>query len=74
MLFSALFGDAMGRDIVPAVYPQPEHEATARYVRVFLRALGVPSPDQIGCRRSDGTRSRHGVGLRCVPNPLFPLP
>ncbi len=41
MLFSALFGDAMGRDIVPNVYPQPEHEATARYVRVFLRALGV---------------------------------
>lgn len=42
MLFSALFGDAMGRDIVPGVYPQPEHEATPRYVRVFLRALGVP--------------------------------
>ena len=42
MLFSALFGDAMGREIVPTVYPQPEHEATARYVRVFLRSLGVP--------------------------------
>lgn len=46
MLFSALFGDAMGRDIVPDVYPQPEHEATARYVRVFLRALGVPPRDE----------------------------
>lgn len=41
MLFSALFGDAMGRDIVPDVYPQPEQHATARYVRVFLRSLGV---------------------------------
>lgn len=42
MLFSALFGDAMGREIVPTVYPQPEHEATPRYVRVFLRSLGIP--------------------------------
>lgn len=48
MLFSALFGDAMGRDIVPAVYPHPEHEATARYVRVFLRALGLPPADAQG--------------------------
>lgn len=41
MLFSALFGDAMGRDIVPMVYPQPEQGATARYVQAFLRSLGV---------------------------------
>lgn len=60
MLFSALFGDAMGRDIVPTVYPQPEHEATARYVRVFLGALGVslapgatPAPPAVRDAASD---------------------
>lgn len=42
VLFSAIFSDAMGRDVVPGVFPQPEHTASARYVRVFLRALGVP--------------------------------
>ena len=41
MLMSALFSDAMGRDVVPTAYPVPEEEAPARYVRVFLRALGV---------------------------------
>lgn len=41
MLMSALFSDAMGRDVVPTAYPLPEEEAPARYVRVFLRALGV---------------------------------
>jgi AcrR family transcriptional regulator len=53
MLFSALFSDAMGRDVAPAVYPSPEDDAVDRYVRVFLRALGVaarstdrsPAPD-----------------------------
>lgn len=48
MLFSALFSDAMARDAVPTAYPSPEEEAADRYVRVFLRALGVrpvlPSP------------------------------
>ncbi|MEO7962318.1 MAG: helix-turn-helix domain-containing protein [Gemmatimonadaceae bacterium] len=41
MLFSALFSDSMARDVAPAVYPSPEEEAADRYVRVFLRALGV---------------------------------
>lgn len=44
LLFGALFSDAMGRDVVPGVFPHPEHEAPARYVRAFLRALGVPTP------------------------------
>ncbi len=44
MLFSAVFADAMSREVVPNVYPQPDREAAMRYVRVFLRALGVPVP------------------------------
>lgn len=48
MLMSALFGDALMRDIIPNGFPQPEEEAPARYVITFLRALGVrvnPNPE-----------------------------
>ncbi|HEY4216102.1 MAG TPA: helix-turn-helix domain-containing protein [Gemmatimonadaceae bacterium] len=41
MLMSALFGDAISRDVRPAGFPQPESEAPSKYVRVFMRALGV---------------------------------
>jgi AcrR family transcriptional regulator len=58
MLFSAIFADAMSRDVVPNVYPQPEHEASARYVRVFLRALGVPESHDLAAPVS----VRHDTG------------
>ena len=41
MLMSALFGDALMRDIIPNAFPQSPGEASARYVGTFLRALGV---------------------------------
>jgi len=41
MLMSALFGDAISRGVMPSAFPQPADEAPAKYVRVFLRALGV---------------------------------
>jgi AcrR family transcriptional regulator len=41
MLMSALFGDALMRDIIPNAFPQSGDEAAARYVATFLRALGV---------------------------------
>jgi AcrR family transcriptional regulator len=41
MLMSSMFGDAISRDVMPNAFPQPAEEAPARYVRVFLRALGV---------------------------------
>jgi AcrR family transcriptional regulator len=43
MLMSALFADAMGRDMMPMMYPQPAERAAAAYVKVFLRALGARS-------------------------------
>jgi AcrR family transcriptional regulator len=43
MLLAALFSDAMGRDIVPALYPQPAERAPAVYVRLFLRAVACRS-------------------------------
>src|SRR3954464_14682386 len=42
MFISSMFGDAMGRDVLPPdAFPQPEEEAPARYVNVFLRAVGA---------------------------------
>jgi AcrR family transcriptional regulator len=43
MLMAALFADAMGRDMMPTMYPQPADRAVPAYVRLFLRALGVRS-------------------------------
>ncbi len=45
MLMAALFGDAMGRDVMPDLYPEPAGGAAALYVLLFLRALGVPVTD-----------------------------
>jgi AcrR family transcriptional regulator len=43
MLMSSMFGDAISRDVMPSAFPQPQEEAPAKYVRIFLRALGVKS-------------------------------
>jgi len=43
MLMSALFADAMGREMMPDIYPQPAERAAAAYVSLFLRALDVRS-------------------------------
>jgi AcrR family transcriptional regulator len=63
LLLGAIFADAMGRDVVPTVYPQPESTAAPHYVRAFLRALGVgrsrqaapPAPTLAGAQA--GTRN-----------------
>ena len=52
MLMAALLADAMGRDFMPEMYPQPAERAPVMYVRCFLRA--------IGCRRPAATRPRRG--------------
>ena len=54
MLISALFGDAMGREMMPALYPQPESDAAALYSRLFLRAIGCDS-----ARRRSPARVAH---------------
>lgn len=43
MLISSVMGDAMGRPMVPESFP-PIDEAPRRYVRCFLRSIGVASP------------------------------
>ena len=56
MLMSSMFGDAVSRDLMPTAFPQPESEAPSKYVRVFMRALGVRPATQ----RSSGTRAAAG--------------
>ena len=41
MLIGSLFHDAMGREMMPEIYPQPASEAPARYAQLVLRAIGV---------------------------------
>lgn len=56
MLMSSMFGDAVSRDLMPTAFPQPESEAPAKYVRVFMRALGVRPARQ----RSTNARAAAG--------------
>jgi AcrR family transcriptional regulator len=41
MFTSSLFADAMGRDVMPEMYPQPAERAPVLYTRCFLRAIGL---------------------------------
>ncbi len=41
MLMGALFSDAMGRDVMPDMFPVSAERAPEMYVRIFLRAVGV---------------------------------
>lgn len=41
MFMSAMFGDALYRDVMPNSFPQPAEEAPRRYVQTFLRAVGL---------------------------------
>lgn len=45
MLMGAIFADAMGREMMPEVYPQPESEAARKYSVLLLRAVGVEATD-----------------------------
>ncbi len=45
MLMGAVFADAMNRDLIPGMFPQPRDETLQAYVRMFMRGLGVlPAP------------------------------
>lgn len=46
MLMGAIFSDAMGRDMMPEVFPQPEENAARAYTQLLLRSLGVENGDR----------------------------
>ena len=41
MFMSAMFGDALYRDVMPNAFPQPAEHAPRRYVQTILRAVGL---------------------------------
>jgi AcrR family transcriptional regulator len=48
MLMGALFGDAMGRDIMPEMFSRGMEASLKEYVRLLLRAVGVDLHDAGG--------------------------
>ncbi len=40
MFMSAIFGDALYRDVMPRSFPQPLQDAASKYVATFLHAVG----------------------------------
>ena len=51
MLMAAVFNDAMNRDMMPELFPQPPAETLRAYVRIFLRGIGArPEPTSRGSR------------------------
>lgn len=61
MFMSAMFGDALYRDIIPESFPQPAKHAPALYVKTFMRAVGARAsslPARSRPARVAGTRRR----------------
>ena len=61
MFMSAMFGDALYRDVMPDVFPQPVEAAPAKYVQTFMRAVGLRAtslPARSRQARVAGTRRR----------------
>ena len=54
MLMGAIFSDAMGRGMMPDVFPQPEEKAAHMYTVLLLRALGV----EIKSRRTTNKQAK----------------
>jgi hypothetical protein len=54
MLMGAIFADAMGREMMPDVYPQPEGKAAHMYSCLLLRAIGV----EIGSRKATSKQTK----------------
>ena len=64
MLMGALFADAMGRDMLPDMYPQPPERAAAMYVKLFLRAIDC---DAAAAPAKRGSRNgRHAVARKAA--------
>lgn len=56
MLMGAIFADAMGRDMMPEVYPQPADKAAEMYATMLLRAIGMETGRS--SRRANGKNAK----------------
>ncbi|MFN2637499.1 MAG: TetR/AcrR family transcriptional regulator [Gemmatimonadaceae bacterium] len=59
MLMGSIFADAMGREMMPDVYPQPAAKAAQMYSRLLLRAIGVEN----GSRRTTYRQTKRSKQL-----------
>ncbi len=44
MILGALFADAVGRDVMPDMFPNDPDTAAAEYARLLIRAIGAEVP------------------------------
>jgi AcrR family transcriptional regulator len=44
MLIGSLFHDAMGRKLMPDLFPKPANKAPGKYAKLILRSIGVSVP------------------------------
>ena len=68
MFTSALFADAMGRDVMPEMYPQPAERAPVLYTRCFLRAIGCARVER-GAERVTVRGRARGAAAKAVRQP-----
>ena len=59
MLMGAMFSDAMGREVMPDVFPQPQAKAAQMYTRLLLQAIGV----EIGSSRTTSKQTKRSKQL-----------
>jgi AcrR family transcriptional regulator len=79
MLQGSLFSDAMGRDIMPDLFPRPPRQAGRLYARTFLRAMGLDPASEPSngdaARRGNRTNGSHAAGrARQGTGPSRPRP
>jgi hypothetical protein len=55
----SIFADAMGRDMMPDVFPQPEAKAAHKYTQLLLQALGVEN----GSRKATSKQTKRSKQL-----------
>jgi AcrR family transcriptional regulator len=56
MLMGAIFADAMGREMMPDVYPQPENMAAQKYSFLLLQAIGADSDSVNSSKQTKRTK------------------
>lgn len=70
MLMAALFSDAISRDFMPDLYPQPASRAPGLYVRLFLRAIQLrqlaPPPTDLATTARNARKSTVGQKPRAT--------
>ena len=59
MLMGSIFSDAMGRDMMPDVFPQPQTKAAYMYTQLLLQALGVEN----GSRKATSKQTKRSKQL-----------